>query len=179
VQRRQTVAGSPEDAAKAGELTTIATAMGNALSVYVGKVDAPAPAPSPPPIPAADTASPSPKPLGALCPAGGVVQKGFQIMGPEGMQTFDQDKRLILAMHTSAKPLIETLQEYSGRVIRGRVNPAEQLLPLVRENMRVIETDRTLDRLALKGAGETKLGIDEIFDAALATFQPAVAEKAK
>ncbi|MDB5686931.1 MAG: hypothetical protein JWR77_1520 [Rhizorhabdus sp.] len=117
------------------------------------------------------------RPLGSQCPSGGIARKGFQIMGPEGMQNFDQDKRLILAMHTSAKPLIETLQEYSSRVIKGKANPAEQLLPLVRENMRVIEAGRAMDRVALKAAGDSRPSVTEVFDAALLAYQPP--EKAK
>jgi hypothetical protein len=99
------------------------------------------------------------------CPDGARRQTGFQIMGPEGMKTFDQDERLIMAMHTSAKPLTETLQEYSGRILRGRANPAEQLLPLTRENIRVIEAQRAVD-LAKKGVtkGNAKAGIDAIFN---------------
>ena len=224
---------SPEEVAQKAEMATIATAMGNALSAYIGTTIAPlnsadhdtlvamaksleaietdvaklanppAPAPGPPPAPqeiATDAATKAAKAvlgdvteqvktllaapgegkaLSSLCPAGAIVRKGFQIMGPEGMQSFDQSKRLIMAMHTSAKPLIDTLQEYSGRVIRARVNPSEQLLPLVREYMRVVETDRTVDQLAYKASGDAKPTIDEVFDGALATFQPAAEEKAQ
>ena len=49
-----------------------------------------------------------------ICRIGEKVRKGFQIMGPEGLKTYDQDDRLVIAMSSSAKPLIETLQEYAG-----------------------------------------------------------------
>lgn len=70
------------------------------------------------------------------CPVGENIRKGFQIMGPEGIKTFDQNDRLILAMSSSAQPLIETLQEYSGRIAASRVDVSAQLLAIANENLR-------------------------------------------
>lgn len=114
--------------------------------------------------------------LDQFCSIDQIQRRGFQIMGPEGMRPFDQDQRLILAMHSSAKPLIETLSEYSGRLLTPQVNPAEQLLPLAREITTIVRTQRALDGKALEIAedpeGETTL--DEIFDAAAEAFTPEV-----
>jgi hypothetical protein len=71
------------------------------------------------------------------CPIGERVRKGFQIMGPEGIKTFDQDERLIMAMSSSASPLIETLQEFSGRILNSRKDTTGQLLAIARESARV------------------------------------------
>ncbi|MGN7161467.1 hypothetical protein [Sphingomonas sp. SAFR-052] len=107
-----------------------------------------------------------------LCPANAVLTKGFQIMGPEGMRPFNQQERLVLAMYTSAKPLTETLTEYSGRVVNGRTNPAEQLLPLARETLRIVETQRSLDAAAgrIAAGGDTAPKLDELFATTLETF---------
>jgi hypothetical protein len=75
------------------------------------------------------------------CPVGQRIRKGFQIMGPEGIKTFDQDERLLMAMSSSASPLIETLQEYSSHILNSRVDTTGQLLALAKENGR-IETAR-------------------------------------
>ena len=113
----------------------------------------------------------------SLCPPGAIRKKGFTIMGPEGLRDYDQDERLILAMHTSAKPLTQTLQEYSGRLLQARVNPAERLLPLTEETLRVVETQRRLDLLAPEAARASAgtgggPSIEEVFDAAANAFDP-------
>ncbi|WP_235530475.1 hypothetical protein [Sphingomonas sp. Leaf62] len=107
-----------------------------------------------------------------LCPANTILTKGFQVMGPEGMRPFDQKQRLVMAMYTSAKPLTETLTEYSGRIVNGRANPAEQLLPLARETLRIVETQRTLDAAAgrIAAGGDAVPKLDELFATTIETF---------
>jgi len=101
------------------------------------------------------------------CPEGTIaLRRGFQVMGPEGWRTFDQDERLLMAMTTSAAPLIGTLTEYSGRVLHSRFDPAQALLPLVRESLRIVETQRALDRVEPAKADVAAIGA-----AALAAFE--------
>jgi hypothetical protein len=108
-----------------------------------------------------------------FCSIGESRRRGFQIMGPEGMRPFDQDQRLILAMHTSAEPLIETLSEYSARILQPPVNASEQLLPLVREANRTMEARRALDLEAIGVAeGDKARTLAGIFDAAVKAFTP-------
>ena len=57
-----------------------------------------------------------PPPLG--CSNKLPARRGFQVLGPEGWRTFDPDERLILAMSSSAKPLVDTLREISDRVLQ-------------------------------------------------------------
>ncbi|MDB5424692.1 MAG: hypothetical protein JWQ29_2108 [Phenylobacterium sp.] len=111
-----------------------------------------------------------------LCSVGEIQKRGFQIMGPQGMRPFDQDSRLIMAMHSSAKPLIETLSEYSNRLLKPRMNPAEQLLPLARETTVIVQTQRALDRVTLKLVqdGDAKPKVDDVFEAAAVAFDPEV-----
>lgn len=112
--------------------------------------------------------------LDAFCAIDQVRRRGFQIMGPEGMRNFDQDSRLIMAMHSSAKPLIDTLNEYSGRLLQPQVNPAEQLLPLAREITTIVKTQRALDGAALDLARDAtdKPDVDAVFDRAAEAFTP-------
>lgn len=51
------------------------------------------------------------------CNSGMPARRGFQILGPEGWRTFDQDERLILAMSTSGKPLLDALRDLSSRAM--------------------------------------------------------------
>jgi hypothetical protein len=114
----------------------------------------------------------SAKAASTYCAADEIRRHGFQIMGPEGMRPYDQDARLIMAMHSSAKPLIETLSEYSGRLLKPRMNPAEQLLPLARETTTIVQSQRALDRVSTKIAegGDAPPKVDDVFAAAITAF---------
>lgn len=81
------------------------------------------------------------------CGAGSELRRGFQVLGPEGWKTFDQDERLIMAMTSSAKPLIGTLQQLSSQVLKQEANSSDQLLPLVKEQLRISEAQRALLRV--------------------------------
>jgi hypothetical protein len=78
------------------------------------------------------------------CKPGEASRRGFQILGPEGWRTFDQDERLILAMSSSGKPLIATLKEISDRVLHQK-SPAGQLQRYVREQSAVERARQTLE----------------------------------
>jgi len=80
------------------------------------------------------------------CPADAPVQRGFQVLGPEGWRTFNQDERLLVAMSSSAAPIVSTLKDLSGRVLNARDNPEAELLPIAIEQKRLSEAGRTLDR---------------------------------
>lgn len=72
-------------------------------------------------------------------------RRGFQILGPEGWRTFDQDERLLMVMSADAQPLIGTLKELSQRLIQSRA-PAlafQRVLPV--ERLRVANTKQSLD----------------------------------
>ena len=100
------------------------------------------------------------------CPQGARLQRGFQILGPEGMRTFDQDERLLLAMSSSGKPLISALKEISGRVLSEQPSREAQLLPLVQENLRVVRAARSLDGFE----GDTAKSADDVVRAIIAEF---------
>ena len=68
------------------------------------------------------------QPESIQCPEDAPVRRGFQVLGPEGWRTFNQDERLMVAMSSSAEPLISTLKDVSNRVIRARDNPSAELL---------------------------------------------------
>ena len=72
--------------------------------------------------------------------------RGFQILGPEGWRVFRQDERLLMAMSSSGKPVISTMQEIAGRVLNDQPIEAEILLPLTREELRLTRAERELDR---------------------------------
>jgi hypothetical protein len=107
------------------------------------------------------------------CGVNEIRRSGFQVMGPQGMHAFDQDKRLLMAMSTSAKPLIETLNEYAGRILKGQRNPADLLLPLAEETTRIVETRRAVDGVAIRMAESPSAAAssDEVFAAAIAAFE--------
>jgi hypothetical protein len=70
-----------------------------------------------------------------------------------------------MAMSSSAKPLLSSLQEVSRNVLSAQQSPAEALLPLVRERLRITETDRAAERYQAVGGT-----VDQIVDALLAIF---------
>lgn len=76
------------------------------------------------------------------------TRRGFQILGPEGWRTFNQDERLLLAMAIRGKPLISTMQELSGRVLNNQPIEAEMLLPLVQEDLRISLAERDLEKFS-------------------------------
>jgi|GEM_PF-931343 len=98
---------------------------------------------------------------------GGNVRRGFQIMGPEGVKTFDQEDRLIMAMSTSAKPLIGMLKDLSARVLQERAAGADQLLPLARERSAILRAQRSLDQARAASA----VTPESIVDATIAGFE--------
>jgi len=71
---------------------------------------------------------------------------GFQIYGHQGWTTFDQDERLLMAMTTSAEPLISVLQEYSARILGTQKDVVDEkiILPLVREQLRLSRAELAL-----------------------------------
>jgi hypothetical protein len=75
-------------------------------------------------------------------------RRGFQILGPEGWRTFNQDERLIMAMNATGEPLIATMQELAGRVLDNQPIEAELLLPLMEEDLRITRTERELDHFS-------------------------------
>jgi hypothetical protein len=87
------------------------------------------------------------RPAGATaCPSGEVLRRGFQVLGPEGFRTFDQDDRLIMAMSSKASPLTAQIKELSGRVLAEQTPPGDALLALVRARLKISRTLRELDR---------------------------------
>lgn len=74
---------------------------------------------------------------------------GFEILGPQGWKTFNQDERLILAMTSNGKPLISSMRELSNRILNEKTNPSETLLPLVNEQLKISRAERLLDSAAL------------------------------
>ena len=80
------------------------------------------------------------------CPEGTELRRGFQILGPEGVATFNQNHRLVMAMTSSGKPLIGALKELSGRMLKEHDSGTGSLLPLVRENLTTLRAGRVVDR---------------------------------
>ena len=86
------------------------------------------------------------KPAVVDCLNGDIAtRRGFQILGPEGWRTFDQDERLLLAMSADSQPLIGTLKELSQRVLRSHEAGFAYRLPLARERLRVAQANDQLD----------------------------------
>jgi hypothetical protein len=91
------------------------------------------------------------------------IQRGFEIMGPEGIRKLDPNERVVMAMYSSADPLIETLQEYSNHMLAGQTSPADRLLPLAQAAVRLGDARRAVDAVAGGAAGDA----DGVFAAAL------------
>jgi len=111
------------------------------------------------------TASPTrtaPTPTGTC--AAGPARRGYQIFGPEGWRTFDQDERLLLAMSSSGKPLIDTLRELSDRVLQAKHTSQPSTTVLLKEQLRTRGAQRALEPDSAKADPKAAL------DAALKAF---------
>ena len=102
---------------------------------------------------------------GSICPRGTDLRRGFQLMGPEGVATFNQDQRLVMAMTSSGKPLISALKELSGRMLAEHGSPGALVLPLVREDLATLRAERVLDRLKDDQAVSIEQMIEQIIGA--------------
>ena len=91
------------------------------------------------------------------CPNGTELKRGFQIMGPEGISTFNQNQRLVMAMTSSGKPLIGALKELSGHMLAKHGSVSNLLLPLAQENIAILRAKRVVEKLE----GDTEGKIDE------------------
>jgi hypothetical protein len=83
-----------------------------------------------------------------LCPPGTQIDRGFQIMGPQGVRTFNQDERLLMAMSTQATGVLDSLSQVSGRLLEtkgSKLRDSNALLALIRERLRVSELRRIAD----------------------------------
>ena len=94
------------------------------------------------------------------CPKYTIKRRGFQILGPEGWRTFNQDERLLLAMTISGKPLISAMKDLSSRVLNAQPDTTGMLLTLARERIRIFEAKGALVGLEkdLMAASEDKPG---------------------
>lgn len=64
------------------------------------------------------------------------LRRGFQVLGPQGWQPYDQDSRLLFAMSSTGAPLISTLRELSGRILNAKSDPdIDHLTLLVKEEL--------------------------------------------
>lgn len=72
-------------------------------------------------------------------------RRSFQVLGPEGWRTFSQDERLLLAMTTSDRPLIETLKQVSSRLLlQAEVNTESLDLAVANKRSDAFEFKSTL-----------------------------------
>lgn len=72
----------------------------------------------------------------AVCDEGFKETDAFALLGPEGWKILKKDERLVLAMSSSAKPLISTLNELASlRVSKGG---GASLEPLTEEEIKVL-----------------------------------------
>ena len=74
------------------------------------------------------------------------MKRGYQILGPEGWRTFDQDERLVLAMHSKATPVISMMKELSGRILKTNNSEANQLI-LLQEQLNTSNVISQLEQL--------------------------------
>jgi len=94
--------------------------------------------------------------LAAFCESG-QLRRGYQVFGPEGWRTFDQDERLVLAMSSSGQPLIETLRELSDRVLKQQDPGTAPIRALLEEQLRTRRAQKALAEGAGKGSIDAAL----------------------
>lgn len=102
---------------------------------------------------------------GLVCGDGLPARRGFQILGPEGWRTFDQDERLVLAMSSNGKPLLDTLRDLSSRAM------AQKSAELSREALlsESLATARARTKLSVLGSTQPE-ALSTALDAITAAF---------
>ncbi len=88
------------------------------------------------------------KTLEINCPSGAPVQRGFQVLGPEGWRTFNQNERLIMVMSSDAEPLVSTLKELSQRVLSShssKQSEQSKQLEKIKETNRIMRAQYWLN----------------------------------
>lgn len=132
----------------AGEISTLIDRLANSLSTIEERSKRLAEiAGSTPKIMLAGTS-----PTGNVrCDNGMAARRGFQILGPEGFRTFDQDERLLMAMTSNAKPLIGMLTDLSNRAINARKNSVDGGRVIIDERRRVGRARDVLDTVSALG----------------------------
>ncbi|MBI1765339.1 MAG: hypothetical protein HYR56_28320 [Acidobacteria bacterium] len=101
------------------------------------------------------------------CPRGSTKKRGFQVLGPEGVRTFNQDERLVMAMSSDAKPLISVLKDLSSRVLDQKANASDQLLPIATERLHISEAQRALDAAKPKFPDDVAPAVQKVIEAFL------------
>ena len=159
VDEQQSQGGDPT---AANQLRRIMTKVGDGIERQLANT-----------VPALGSASPKDNPTmnesksaGAGCPKGTELRRGFQIMGPEGIATFNQDQRLVMAMTSSGKPLVGTLKELSGRILAEHGSESDVLLPLVRESLATLRAERAIDRIE----NEPDVSVDQLIERIIKAF---------
>lgn len=106
------------------------------------------------------------------CSKGQLRRRGFQILGPEGWRTFNQDERLLLAMSSSGKPLISTMKDLSARVLNEQSDRSASMLPLIQERLKISKTRRKMDALepTLPPGGASASAFGDIVKSVRETF---------
>jgi hypothetical protein len=96
--------------------------------------------------------------------------RGFLVLGPEGWKQFNPDERLIMAMYSSGRPIISTMNELSARALRTDGDPATVSLAYMKEHERIMgamsslsDFDQSMPQSAVRAieGAITKLGGQE------------------
>ncbi len=93
------------------------------------------------------------------------LQRGFQVIGPQGAMLYNQDDRLVMAMSTSASPLLQQLKDISSRVLAEQEVPGQSLLTLTRARLKLSKTKGDLKDAQHTGTEITK-SLDALGDTA-------------
>lgn len=101
-----------------------------------------------------------------LCPDGRPAKRSYLLYGPEGVHELDPDERLLMAMSSSAKPLISSLQELSSRKMEAHSPPVSDLEDYFAERAWIAEAQAALDELRKNaqkdGSGDDKTELPDL-----------------
>jgi hypothetical protein len=99
------------------------------------------------------------------CGDGMPSRRGFEVLGPEGFRSFDQDERLVMAMSIDSKPLISTLQQFSEQRFNGQTDHSGEIGAAIgTERERLGSAQVTLDQLRRALEPDEKAKADEKMD---------------
>ena len=99
--------------------------------------------------------------LAPSCPDGTKGYREFWVIGPEGMKKIDEDERLVMAMTTSAEPLISGLKAATNAL--RSLHPLNDFSKLLdQEYLATLHAMRELDRIEENSGNPPKITSAEI-----------------
>lgn len=91
------------------------------------------------------------------CYANSSPNQEFLVLGPEGWRKFDPNYRLIMAMSTNGKPIIQPIKEMSGRILNAKSEQKEDGMMVKNYKKQILKAESYLNKTSKKNAEDIEI----------------------